>query len=281
MDFLKKDIMIENLAEQKTLQGRGFRQIPEIYKIFHVLVSQMLDKYELRHVIQRVGIISAYEYANLDSNIDFESEIIKYGVSMVNPIKAPFTVCNSCAGWLAIKNKMQNLNLTVSSGRTSIISAIKFATYYINSNTIDYCIILSANLNHGCFQLIEQNDSFVKSEFAFAILLSRESSFSSLYQIQSISVNMLINNDINTYFRSTGNDKTDSYIIFDGVQEINDSTIHIIEQNLSNRYQCCFFPVFLQSKTIITDNTAKSNSTIRYIVSDEAGSIGDLTLKCK
>lgn len=260
------------------MQGRGFRQIPQIYKIFHVVVNDLIKKNELNKCLDNVGLISAYEYANLDSNIDFEYEIMKYGVSMVNPIKAPFTVCNSCAGWLAIKNRLQNINLTVSSGRTSLLSAIKIATHYINSGRIDYCMVLSANLNHGCYKIIDEQDSFMKGEFASAILISNNSNINRIYEIESVTVNALVeDNEINSIINSLSvNEDTSSYNLFDGKVIIDKTNIHSVDEKLSNRYQCCYLPVLLQN---IESNIPKSCIHIRYLVYDSIGSIGSLTLK--
>jgi hypothetical protein len=282
VDFLKENTLIENLSEQKELQRKGFRQIPQIYKIFHVIVSEMIDKYALCKDIDRVGLISAYEFANLEANIDFEAEIINYGVSMINPIKAPFTVCNSCTGWLAIKNKMPNLNLTVCSGRTSIISAIKIARDYISSNKIDYCIILSANLNHNCYKIIDEQNTFMKSEFASAILVSNTPEIGKLCELQSTWIKSVnIDEDVNVFLNElTSKNISPNYILFDGEYSCSEF-IHRIENKFSNRCQCSFFPIFLQNSRLLIKEyfSINENISVNYIIFDKAGNLGCLKIK--
>ncbi|MDR1552691.1 MAG: hypothetical protein LBS69_04415 [Prevotellaceae bacterium] len=276
-DFLRKDVFIENLDGQSSLKGRGFRQIPRIYKIFHVVVSEIIEKNNLYRNVSRIGLISAYEYANLDSNIDFENEILKYGVSMVNPIKAPFTVCNSCAGWLAIKHKIQNLNLTVSSGRTSLISAMKIANDCLKAEEIDYCIILSANLNQGGSRQIESPKSFMKSEFATAILMSKIPELERICEVEEIFVNGFIENDeIGFYLQSLLDGQEHTRFIFDGNNNA-ESLMNAVDSQLSNREQCSYLPVFLQEMKLETNNEM---TNISYIIYDKIGSIGGLKIRC-
>jgi hypothetical protein len=278
-DFLRKGVLIENLDKQEVLQGKGFRQIPRIYKLFHVVVNKILEKFALYTSADRIGIISAYEYANLDSNIDFEYEIMKYGASMVNPVKAPFTVCNSCVGWLAIRNKIQNLNLTVSSGRTSLISAMKIASDCIRSGSIDYCMILSANLDRACYGIIDQRNSSMKSEFVSAILMSQVPDLGRICEIQSVSVSSTVTDDISLFLKSISSNQEQLRIIFDGECEsdMTDGRIQFINKKLSNRMQCCYLPIFLQDiKLSIQNNRVDCN----YIVYDKGGSIGNLIIKC-
>lgn len=77
------------------------------------------------------GIIIGSTLGILDSSREFFGEYCKNGWRGVNPMEFPNTVVNVAAGYLAIKEKAQGVNLTLASGQASSTDALGMAKHYL------------------------------------------------------------------------------------------------------------------------------------------------------
>ncbi|MFC1495853.1 beta-ketoacyl-[acyl-carrier-protein] synthase family protein, partial [Candidatus Margulisiibacteriota bacterium] len=82
----------------------------------------------------REGIIIGSALGIFDSLREFVWEYLRNGWRSINPMECPNTVINSPAGNLAIREKAQGLNLTISSGHASSLDAIGISKHYLDQD---------------------------------------------------------------------------------------------------------------------------------------------------
>ncbi|MFC1496467.1 beta-ketoacyl-[acyl-carrier-protein] synthase family protein [Candidatus Margulisiibacteriota bacterium] len=82
----------------------------------------------------REGIILGSTLGVFDALREFTWEYLKNGWRSVNPMGFTNTVMNSPAGNLAIKEKAQGINLTISSGHASSLDAIGISKHYLEQD---------------------------------------------------------------------------------------------------------------------------------------------------
>ncbi len=186
--FLLNCETIDNLSNYDVLKVKGLKKVPREYKAFYVLLDNMLKKNGFK-AYDPVGIIDSYEISNLSSNVEFESQIINFGKKLADPLLSPYTIGNSCSGWLAIMTKLNTLNLTVNSGKCSIASSISVAKNSILQNDIESCFVLSANYSenkHKVFNKYEQHLDNPHSEYCSSILVSKDKKDNTTYEVLDI-----------------------------------------------------------------------------------------------
>jgi hypothetical protein len=281
LEYLSEDISITNLNDQEALKGKGFRNIPRIYKLFHIIVNKILHKYKWED-LSKLGLINAYEIANLKASIDFENEIVIYGIQGANPLKGPLTVSNACAGWLAIRNGLYGLNITVNNGACSVLTALSIAKNHMHSGCIEACLILSANQKGSIYDQYERSNVGC-SEFANGILLSTEKSKNSLMEIISIR-NYSLNNDLDILSIVETGCKEGEFTIIEGTLDgMCLNNVCNLNNLFPERKQFSLFPIFLQNmKDIFAKSFNKSleiGDIINYTIIDPNGSESIIKLK--
>ena len=100
------------------------------------LAMQDADIKEQTYSSDELGIVIGSTYGSIDSISEFDLEALKEGPSYVNPMAFPNTVLNAPAARASIFCHSTGLNTTVSTGVTSGIDAIIYASDFLKMDKI-------------------------------------------------------------------------------------------------------------------------------------------------
>jgi len=271
-DFINSSVSqeIEN-PDSKHLQGKGLRFVPRTVRIIHNIVGEMLEKNNLRIEKENLGIYNTNDICALEASIDFDQEIEDFGVKLANPMKIPYTLNGATAGWLAIRNKMNNVNLTVNAGRCGMISALNLAGLDFMDKETNQTILLGAHFMGEMYRKYNQNTTFNK-EIAVGMLASVEKTETSLIEILECRTMTYDKEYLETLLNEgLGNNfvESDDYI------NLENSRGFMFFQSTSAQLSC--FPFFINNiKTFIKEATEEE---YKYIIVDKRGLMGYVIFK--
>jgi hypothetical protein len=145
-DFKENPIIIGNL-NTKYLQSKGLRYVPRTVKILYNPLAYILEKYGISNPEDKdaVGLYNVSDICTLEPYFDFDEEVEQYGIQLANPMKVPYTLIGVVTGWLAIKEKLHNICLSLNSGKCGIISALDLIKIDLLSEEIKKGIIVGAH----------------------------------------------------------------------------------------------------------------------------------------
>ncbi|MEA4841208.1 MAG: hypothetical protein VB110_09415 [Bacteroidales bacterium] len=166
----------------KHLQGKGLRFVPRTVRMLHNVVGEILEKNGLNTEKDMMGIYNTNDICALEPSIDFDLEVENYGVKLANPMKIPYTLNGSTAGWLGIRSKMNNVNLSVNSGRCGILAAFNLTGLDFMDKETSHAIILCAHYMGEMYKKYNKDSTFNK-EIAVGILASEKKTDTSIIEV--------------------------------------------------------------------------------------------------
>ena len=252
--------------DSKHLQGKGLRFVPRTVRIMHNIIGEILEKNNLHVEKENLGIYNTNDICALEASIDFDQEIEDFGVKLANPMKIPYTLNGATAGWLAIRNKMNNVNLTVNSGRCGMISALNLIGLDFMDKETNQTIVLGAHFMGKMYRKYNQNTTFNK-EIAVGMLASVEKTETSLIEILECRTMAYDKDYLETMLNEgLGNNFVDS----DYCINLENSREFKFIQSTSAQLSC--LPFFINNiNTFIKENTGEE---YKYIIIDKRGLMG-------
>ncbi|MDR4505319.1 MAG: beta-ketoacyl-[acyl-carrier-protein] synthase family protein [Candidatus Scalindua sp.] len=135
----KKAGEISEFDAREFLGKKGIRHIDRTSLLASSAAKLVMDDAEITHEIYReedLGIVIGSTYGSIDSISSFDLEALKEGPSFVNPMEFPNTVLNAPASRASIFCKATGLNSTISTGVTSGLDAIIYASDFLRLNRV-------------------------------------------------------------------------------------------------------------------------------------------------
>ena len=121
--------------DAKTFLGKkGIRHIDRTSLLVSSAAKVVMDDAGITHEIyteEDLGIVIGSTYGSIGSISSFDLEALREGPSFVNPMDFPNTVLNAPASRVSIFCKATGLNSTISTGVTSGIDAIIYASDFL------------------------------------------------------------------------------------------------------------------------------------------------------
>lgn len=169
-DFIDTPVLISEVSSQ-FLQSKGLRYVPRTAKILYSPLAYLLEKYKTGKEIDRdrMSLYNVNDICTLEPYYDFEEEIEQYGVQLANPMKAPYSLIGVITGWIAIKEQLHNICLSLNSGVCGVISALDLCK--LQSSDVKNGVVIGA---HFMGKMYEKYNLYskIKTEFSYALLMS-------------------------------------------------------------------------------------------------------------
>ncbi|MDR4496605.1 MAG: beta-ketoacyl-[acyl-carrier-protein] synthase family protein [Candidatus Scalindua sp.] len=130
----KKAGEISNFDAKEYLGKKGIRHIDRTSLLASSAAKLVMEDAKITHEIygeEDLGIVIGSTYGSIDSISSFDLEALKEGPSFVNPMDFPNTVLNAPASRASIFCKATGLNSTISTGVTSGLDAIIYASDFL------------------------------------------------------------------------------------------------------------------------------------------------------
>lgn len=135
----KKAGEISGFDAREFLGKKGIRHIDRTSLLASSAAKLVMDDAKICPEIYReedLGIVIGSTYGSIDSISSFDLEALKEGPSFVNPMEFPNTVLNAPASRASIFCKATGLNSTISTGVTSGLDAIIYASDFLRLNRV-------------------------------------------------------------------------------------------------------------------------------------------------
>ena len=253
------------------LQGKGLRYVPRTVRMMQNVVGEMLEKNNLIPNKNRVGIYNTNDVCALEAAEDFDTEVENYGTRLANPMKVPYTISGATAGWIAIRNSLNNVILTINSGRCGVLSALNMAGLDFMDREVDDAIVLSANYMGEVYRRYNISSSFNK-EVTVGLLASRESNVKSLVKV--------LETHVMTYDKLSlvkMMEQESDYMILDTDLDISlDSSLPVHHIKSTSTQMSCL-PFFIDNVNVIVDKG--QGKVCSYFIVDKNGLMGNMKFK--
>ena len=145
---------------------------------------------------EEIGLVLGTMFGSLQTISEFDRRILDAGPAYVSPMNFANTVINAAAGQTAIVHKLRGVNSTISTGPTSGLQAIAYATDLIRSGRAravlaggaeEFCfqsfynfhragLLCASNHGHGATPFAATGNGFVLGEGAALLMLEDETS---------------------------------------------------------------------------------------------------------
>jgi len=159
---------VRNYLSDSTISGRVTSEAPTLFESFDkklylgkkgvrgmdrlgayaTIASHLLanETEELNnHDHSRIGVVLGTGTGSLKSQITFIEDLhVQERVEWVDPIQFPQTVMNCAAGQVSIWHRFTGVNMTVSSGYHSGVTACEYAGNLFRQNRVDWILVGSA-----------------------------------------------------------------------------------------------------------------------------------------
>lgn len=261
--FDSDDEIVIDSVNSEYLQGKGLRYIPRSLRLEYNVVARILDQHAHHLVKDQIGIYNTNDICSLEPCIDFEMEVDEYGPNKVNPMKAPFTLNGAVSGWIAMREQLNNVSLSVNAGLCGLFSAFSICELDLYDDKISNGIIFGANLRENIYRKYNLSSSFNK-ELAVGILVSLHQNESSIIEVldcQSIVYDF-------TLLQQMLQDNADyTFIEGDQFSELKNITCSSFIHNTS--FQLSYFPFIINNIRSIVN--IKTNAICNYVVVDKNG----------
>lgn len=168
-DFIDTSVLIRDVSSPY-LQSKGLRHVPRTAKILYNPLAYLLEKYKVMDR-EYIGLYNINDICTLEPYYDFEEEVEQYGVQLANPMKSPYSLIGVITGWIAIREQLHNICLSLNSGICGIISALNLCEIDLQNAEVKNGVIIGA---HFMGKMYEKYNlcSTIKSEFSYALLVS-------------------------------------------------------------------------------------------------------------
>lgn len=146
---------ISDFDPKEYLGKKGIRHIDRtslLISSLAKLVIQDADLEDMSYKNDEFGIVIGSTYGSIDSISQFDLEALREGPNYVNPMEFPNTVLNAPASRVSIFCNATGLNSTISTGVTSGIDAIIYASDFIHMGRVKAVLAGGVyGLTHGIF----------------------------------------------------------------------------------------------------------------------------------
>lgn len=142
---------------------KGLKRLPCSTKNALIAAIQCSEKADIEKKPSAVGVFVASSMSYIENTRQFMADTYGSSAMYVSPLSFPNTVLNSVSGWVSIVLGITGLNMTINTGGTSALDALKIAVDYLNYGVIDSAIVLATE---------EITPTIVKSDYPAKILYS-------------------------------------------------------------------------------------------------------------
>ena len=266
----KNNSAIENI-DSDYLQGKGLRHIPKSVRIAYNVVAKMLDNEYYSSMRERMSLYYTNGVSSIEAQLDFERESLQYGSNKVNPAKAPFTINCSLAGWIALKEQLNNTVLSLSCGRCGIFSAFDLCEldFYDNKNSL--AIVLGANFTGEAYEEYKLSSSFTE-RVSVAMLISPNKQVNSIIEI----LDTKIMRYEKIFIEKIIAEKC-GHLFIEGDSNLDFCNIHNIFHINNTSTQLSYFPFLINN--ILSIKSINRGDICEYIIVDKGGLVGYAKLK--
>lgn len=269
IDYFEDDAtdLITCLPEKYTAV-KGLRHVPRTTKLLHVSLVNLIETYDLQNKAADIGLYNISHICSLEPHIEFDNELDKYGAQLANPILASYKLLGVHTGWMALKGSMTNINLSINSGRCSLLTAMKSCILDIMEKNICYGIITGGHFMGDPYKNIN-TDSNIKKEVTYSFLVSREKKSNSIVEITEVRI-FQFNIDL---FEKLLKEFSNKNIVIDSddshLYNYTEKQSLIFIKNMSS--QTSLFPFYINS---FVNRDCTCNTEFVYIIIDKRGIMG-------
>ncbi|MCP5005943.1 MAG: beta-ketoacyl-[acyl-carrier-protein] synthase family protein [Planctomycetes bacterium] len=135
----KKAGEISDFDAKEYLGKKGIRHIDRTSLLASSAAKLVMNDAGITHETYKeedLGIVIGSTYGSIDSISSFDLEALKEGPNFVNPMEFPNTVLNAPASRASIFCKATGLNSTISTGVTSGLDSIIYASDFLRLNRV-------------------------------------------------------------------------------------------------------------------------------------------------
>lgn len=121
---------IKNFDPKEYLGPKGLRNLDRGTLFLLTAAKLALDDAKLTiddSNTDDIGVCTGTTFPHLSSIVEFDSEVLKEGLSFSNPALFPSTVLNAASSQVSIRFNIQGFNTTISTGYTSSLEALKYS----------------------------------------------------------------------------------------------------------------------------------------------------------
>lgn len=179
---------IKNIDISKYTNKKGLRKLPHATK--NALVASMeCSRDMLCSDLEKVGIYVASSMSYIEHTKNFMNNTFNTSAKFVSPMAFPNTVLNSISGWISIVLGVSGPNITINTGRTSALDALKIATDHIKYGLIEQALVVATEeISKAIIQSdLTASDNYV--EGTVALLVEKANEGKQLCMISQISTN--------------------------------------------------------------------------------------------
>lgn len=261
----ENNLSVEN-TESDYLQGKGLRYIPRSVKLSYNTVAKLMDNEYYSSMRKKIGLYSTNGTCSLDSELDFKMESLLYGSNRANPAKAPFTLNCALAGWIAIREQLNNSVLSLNCGQCGIFSALSLSELDFYEDKSSLTIILGANFIGDVYEKYNISSS-LKKEVAVALLTSPNKLENSIIEVFETKVMQYSNTTMDKIITSKS-----EHLFIEGDKDLDINDTYDISFIYNTSTQLSYFPFIINN--ILSMNRVKRGDICEYITADKKGSIG-------
>jgi 3-oxoacyl-[acyl-carrier-protein] synthase II len=129
---------ISDFSPKTYLGQKGIRHFDRTSLLITATTAMALEDARLDNVYgeEEIGIVVGSTFGSIDSISAFDMEALKEGPNYVNPMDFPNTVLNAPASRASIFCQAKGLNSTVSTGETSGVDAVIYASDFLKMERI-------------------------------------------------------------------------------------------------------------------------------------------------
>lgn len=213
-----KKILINKIINQditKFSSKKGLKRLPPSTQHALIVAINCVQNINIESP-ERIGIFVGNSLGYIENVARFMGDAIFTSAKYVSPLAFPNTVLNSISGWISIVLGITGVNMTINTGKTSSLDALKIANDYINYGVIDKAIVVTSE---EVTETIIESDLYSSnhySESASAILIEKRNNNgrSEILIKNSYSCNSNSNTFVSTLEKELKKDIRESVVIF-------------------------------------------------------------------
>lgn len=132
--------VVNDEAVRSYLGQKGLRNIDRSALMLMAAAGMAIEDAEIKisaSNTDRIGVATGTTFSHIDPIIRFDREVFKEGINFASPALFPTTVLNAPSSQISIRYNIQGFNTTVSTGFTSSLEALKYASNSIETGHAD------------------------------------------------------------------------------------------------------------------------------------------------
>ncbi|MBN2484153.1 MAG: beta-ketoacyl-[acyl-carrier-protein] synthase family protein [Candidatus Omnitrophica bacterium] len=141
---LKIGAQVTDFDAKAVLGAKGLRNLDNSTLFLLAATKQALD--DTGFIVtdentDKIGICTGTTFSHFWSIIEFDREVFQSGLKFANPALFPSTVINAASSQVSIRFNIQGFNATISTGYTSNIEALKYASSIFANQDMDIILL--------------------------------------------------------------------------------------------------------------------------------------------